>query len=224
MGAFKFALKCICLVQNYVIAATALANAFIALGFIGPYFLIFFFPKIHQMCRILTFFNPQEEFIKKENAGSSLTSICVICCGVVEGQEKTWIIHFVFEMVGGSSSHLFLDMQHIAFTLAYDNLLPADWSYYFCLFYFWKAFSHLLHLIYWITCPSLFGFLFLTNHLKSLLGPHFCQVCLFFCYCYDWCTPQFLPPHLGAFVLPKNAKESVVAFLPAHFEVMIKST
>lgn len=41
MGAFKLALKCICLIQNYVMAATALANAFIALGFISPYFLIF---------------------------------------------------------------------------------------------------------------------------------------------------------------------------------------
>lgn len=112
---------------------------------------------------------------------------------------------------------LFPSVQHIAIPLAYDNLLPADWSYCFCLFFFWKAFSHLLQLINWITCPSLFGFLFLTSRLKSLLGPHFCQLCLFFWYCYDWCTPRFLPPGLGVFVLSKNTAESVVAFLPAHF-------
>lgn len=77
MGAFKLALKRICLIQNYVIAATALANAFIALGFISPYFLSFF-PKIDQIYRILTFLNPQEEFIKKEIASSSQSdfSLC----------------------------------------------------------------------------------------------------------------------------------------------------
>lgn len=145
MGAFKLALKCICLIQNYVIAATALANAFIALGFISSYFLIFF-PKIHQIYRILTFLNAQEEFIKKEIAGSSQSdfSLCDWLWSCLRAR-KSLDYPFCF---------LFLKWW-VVFSSWMCSTLPFPWPMiiYFrwliilllsFFFFFLKVFSHLL--------------------------------------------------------------------------------
>lgn len=155
-------------------------------------------------------------FIKKEIAGSSLSafSLCDLLWSCLRARKN---LDYPFCVWNGGWK---------LFSSRVCSTLPSPWPMiiYFQLTdhtafasFFWKTFSHLLQLINWITCPSLFGFLFLTSRLKSLLGPHFCQLCLFFWYCYDWCTPRFLPPGLGVFVLSKNTAESVVAYLPAHF-------
>lgn len=94
---------------------------------------------------ILTFLNPQEEFIKmKLQVPVSLTLVCVIGYGVVEGQEKTWIICFVFEMVGGPLISSWM-----------CSTLPSPWPMiirfqltvhiaFASFFFFFKTFSHLL--------------------------------------------------------------------------------
>lgn len=51
------------------------------------------------------------------------------------------ILFFVFEMVGGL---LILDVQHIAFPLAHDNLLQVTDHTAFVFFFFLTVFSHLL--------------------------------------------------------------------------------